>query len=285
MSRFEPNHPLQQTFARIRQRSPYLCARLGQASGGDWVTPSDLFAPHAAGLAAMISATQTRLRTRTATVVGGALIQEYQWPLISTAVACFLTDHRVPDLHLENVSLRFPSEEAGAAGGNHPDQIAFTTGRFAALPDDPAANHPDATILPDLEALRSALRTGIEAHMTGVIERVSEAVGCNRKGLWLFVADRLAGTLSWLMQEGAGQACLTCINREADGLVRVADSPLYHKKVGFFELTYNDQTQVYLERATCCYWYKTEGGDYCSTCPHRTKADRNERLLKYMAEA
>jgi hypothetical protein len=27
-----------------------------------------------------------------------------------------------------------------------------------------------------------------------------------------------------------------------------------------------------------------EDGDYCTICPHRTKEDRNERLLKYMAD-
>jgi hypothetical protein len=284
MSRFETNHPLQQTFTRIRQLSPYLGARLGQSSETDWVTPADLFAPQSAALAALIDAAHQRLRTQAATLTGSALIQEYQWPLISTGIACFLTDRRVPDLRPENLHLRFPPEEEEAEEVEQPDRIAFTSGRFAALPDDPAASHPDAYLVPDLDALRAELRSGLEAHLAWAIARISRAVGCKEKGLWPFVADRCAMTLSWLMQEGEGQSCLTCISREAAGLVQVADSPLYHKKLSFFELTYQEQTRVYPDRATCCYWYKTEGGDYCSTCPHRTKEDRNARLLAYMAE-
>lgn len=278
------DHPLHQTFARISQLSEYICARLGQCDETDWVAPLDLFAQGSEQLTAMISATHRRLRTEAATMTGGALIQEYQWPLISTAMACFLVDRRVPDLHPENVSLRFPPEEEEGETGEHPERIAFASGRFAALPGDPAAHHPDAHIVPTLDALRNYLRSGIEAHMAWAIEQISGAVGCNRKGLWLFVADRCAGTLSWLMQEQDKSSCITCIERELNGLIRTPGSPLANKKVGLFELTYKEKTQVYLDRATCCYWYKTEGGDYCSTCPHRSKEDRNARLLQYMAE-
>jgi ferric iron reductase protein FhuF len=78
--------------------------------------------------------------------------------------------------------------------------------------------------------------------------------------------------------------CLTCIDQEADRLLWVAGSPLYHKKIDFFELTYKARTHVYLDRVTCCYWYRTDGGDYCSTCPHWTKEDRNGCLLKHLAK-
>jgi len=190
----------------------------------------------------------------------------------------------VPELHPENICLHVPAAEHAEKEEEHNARIAFTGGRFAALPTDPAADHPDAYIVPDQDALRDNLRTGLEVHFSWVIERLSQTVGCNPRGLWLYVTDRCAGTLGWLMQEQDKQACLPCINREADALIRVSGSPLFNKKVGFFELTYQEHSHIYLDRATCCYWYKTDGGDYCNTCPHRTKEERNERLLKYMAD-
>lgn len=279
-----PVHPLSQTFTYIHQLNQYIGARLGTPTELAWVTPAELLALASPHLATLISATQKRLHTTAVNTVGGALIQEYQWPLISTAVACFLVDRRVPDLQPAQVCLHLPTEEHGEGEEADHTHIAYTSGRFAALPADPAADHPDATIVPDEDALRNDLRTGLETHFAWVIERLSAATGCHQRGLWLYVSDRIAGTLAWLMQMQNGQSCLACIDREADRLLRVTGSPLYHKKIGFFELTYKERTHVYLDRTTCCYWYKTDGGDYCSTCPHRTKEDRNGCLLKHLAK-
>lgn len=279
-------HPLQATCSRIRQLNPYVGARLDMPVATDWLTPVELFAPPATHLTALIQATQKRLHTSAANKIGGALIQAYQWPLIATAVAAFLVDRRVPALDPQQVRLHLPLVEQGETEDvGPPPRVAYHSGRFAALPDDPAAEHPDALIVPNRDALRDYLRNELEAHFGWVIERLSAAVGCNQRSLWLYVTDRVAGTLSWLMQEQDKQSCLACINREADGLIRMVDSPLFNKKVGYFELTYQGQRQVYLDRATCCFWYKTDGGDYCATCPHRTKEERNERLLNHMAAA
>jgi hypothetical protein len=283
MTELTLDHPLHQTLTKASQLSEYIKAGLGNGSEAEWLTPDALLAPQSPHLAVLIRTTQRRLRTEAANMIGGSLIQEYQWPLIATAIACFLIDRRVPDLRPENIQLRLPVEEQEGEE-DHRERITYRTGRFAALPDDPAANHPDATIVADLDALREQLRIGIETHMGWVIGQLHAQTRANARGLWLFVADRCAGTLSWLMQEQDKSVSLCCIEPEVDALIRVSGSPLQNKKVGFFELTYKDKTHVYLDRATCCYWYKTEGGDYCTTCPHRAKDDRNERLLKYMAE-
>ncbi|MEZ4730973.1 MAG: ferric iron reductase [Caldilineaceae bacterium] len=184
-----PNeHPLHQTFTRIHQLNHYVGAHLSVPRGAPtppaWLTPSELLAPDSPRLSALISATQKRLHTETANTIGGALLQEYQWPLIASAVACFLVDRRVPALHPENVCLRVSVEEHEDESVEPEPPIAYTSGRFAALPADPAADHPDATIVPDEDALRAYLRTGLETHFGWVIERLSAATGCNQRGLW-----------------------------------------------------------------------------------------------------
>lgn len=281
----QPNdHPLPQTFTRIHQLNQYIGARFGTPAAPDWLSPTELLAPQSPALAAQINATQQRLHTKAVNTIGGALLQEYQWPLISAAVGCFLVDRRVPDLQPEQIRLYVPATEPAETEVAHSSRIAFCSGHFAALPDDPAADHPDATLVPDLAALRDNLRTGLESHFGWVIERLSQGVGCNPRGLWLYVTDRIAGTLAWLMQEQDKSCGLARIEPEFNVLLRTPASPLMNKKVGLFELTYKDQTHAYLDRATCCYWYKTDGGDYCTTCPHHTKEDRNAKLLNYMAE-
>jgi hypothetical protein len=271
------HHPLEQTLAHARQLNDYLKPELGAPSGEHWVTHTDL-APGAAYLETLIAATQARLHTKAAAIVGSAVLQGYQWPLISTAIACYLLDRRVPDLTPANTRVRYTAEHEA-------DALALLSGRFTTLPDDPAADYPDATVVPDLDALRAMLRTTVEAHLGVVIDQICARLGCKPRGLWLNVADSLAGTLVGLLQEQQPATTLEAIEAEVAALIRVPGSPLSSRQIGLLQLSHGAQSQVFLDRATCCYWYKTEGGEYCSTCPHRAPEDRHERLLKYMAEA
>lgn len=265
------HEPLRQTFERVAALSSYINARVGLPSEEGWISPETLFTPDSALLAGLIEHQQQHLRTTSANVVGSALLQGYQWLIIGAALGAYLVDRRVPDLALDAVRVRF--SEAGSAAA-----IAFTRARFAALPSDPAAHHPDAYVVPDLDALRERLRTGLETHLGWVINRIGEITGCRRAGLWLAAADRCASTVSWLMQLQDAQAGLHKITAEMEPLVRVPSSPLANKKATLIEVTHLEQSHVFCERATCCFWYKSDGGDFCSTCPRLSRTERYERL-------
>ncbi len=270
------NHPLEQTLARVRALNTYLKSELGTPKGEGWISPTDL-APGAVWLETMIGATQARLRTKAAAIIGSAILQSYQWPLISTAIACYVCDRRVPDLSVTKTLTHYNA-------AHHADALAFLGEQFICLPNDPAASHPDASVAPDPSALCIALRTGIAAHLGIVINQLCIRLGCKPFGLWLNVTDTLAGTLIWLAQLQQPAPTLSQLEAEIETLICLPGSPLNRHQVELIELHYQEQRRVFLNRATCCYWYKTDGGDYCSTCPHRTPEDRRERLLRYLAE-
>ena len=272
-------HPLTQTLARISQITDYFKSQLGVTQTAGWVEPTALFAPSSGKLRELRADAQKLLKTKSHNIIGSTLLQGYHWPIIVAPIGCYLLDKRAPDLALDNLRVRL-GEEGGV------EQIALVAGRFAALPDDPAASHPDAYVVPDVDALREHLRTSLEAHLGWVIEQLGMQVGTKPRGLWLDVADRCASTLIWLMQEIAANVAIADIEREIDALLRVSDSPLNHKKVGLFTLNYDGKTKAFLDRASCCYWYRMEdaNGDCCTTCPRRPREERNERLLQYMAE-
>jgi hypothetical protein len=270
-------HSLAQTLARVQALGPYLKPVIGIPEGSGWLMPTLDLAPGVEQLAILVAMTEERLRTRAVGVIGSGVLQAYQWQLIGTAIACYLLDRRVPELHPAQCRLHLNEE------GDF-DGLAFAEGRFIALPDDPAAGHPDVTIVPDRAALRMALHHQIVAHFGLVIDQLCTALCCKPRGLWLNVSDRCAGTFAWLMQAQAQAATPAMIEDEVYALVRRPGSPLNNRQVGPIVLECHSTTHLFLERATCCYWYKTEGGDYCSTCPHRTPEDRHERLLEYMAQ-
>ncbi|NJO82149.1 MAG: hypothetical protein HC828_04640 [Blastochloris sp.] len=270
------HQPFGQTLERVRRLNEYLKPELGTPGDGLWLTAADL-APGAAPLETLIATTQARLRTTAPTITASAVLQSYQWPLISTAMACYLVDQRVPDLSVARVRTHYTAEHEA-------DALALGSVRFVVLPSDPAADCPDATVVADLDALRTTVRTSIEAHLGTVIESLCARLGCKPRGLWLNVADSCASTLVWLMQEHAPATTPAQLEAEIAALIRIPASPLYSRQIGLIELAYHERRQVFLDRATCCFWYKTEGGDYCSTCPKRTPNDRRERLLTYLAE-
>jgi hypothetical protein len=287
----ETLHPLAATFARLGKLSEYLKAELvtptpDSAVGDRWIAPLHLFASASPKLAKMVDATERKLHTSLPNIVGSSLLQSYQWLVIGCAVGSFILDRRVPDLAAERVWVRFARSVEAAEGdeSEEAERVAFGNRRFAALPGDPCANHPDAYILPDEDALRTYLRVSVETHFAPIIDHLHSGLGSGKRGLWLNVADRCASNFIWLMQEKDEAVGLTQIQQEVDRMIRVPGSPLQTKKVGVFELTFQDYTHCFLERATCCYWYKCDGSDYCSTCPHRPQEERKARLLDYMAE-
>ncbi|MEM7343008.1 MAG: ferric iron reductase [Chloroflexota bacterium] len=276
----ETEHPLQATFSRVKELSEYVKVELGTPTDAGWVEPPALFTPSSEKMNTLMVNMQKRLKTKSTRIVGSSLLQAYNWPLIAASIACYLVDKRVPDLSVSNIRVQFSDEEEVTA-------LAFHVGRFAALPSDPAAFHPDAQVVPDIAALRACLRSGFETHFGWVITQIEQQVGAKPKGLWLDVADLCASILIWFMQDQDPKIDPELIKQEIDSLIREPDSPLNHKKIGLFTLTYAGKTEAYLDRLSCCYWYRWEEseGKYCTTCPKVPKAERKERLLQYMIEA
>lgn len=270
-------HPLQQTLEQAGQVNSYLQRQVGEPTEPGWLAVETLFAPNSEQFAHLIALAQKELRTGTATMVGTTLLQRYQWSLISTALICYRFARRVPDLQMANLRLHW--SDAGRI-----DRIAFANHRFAALPDDPAVDHPDAVPVADGDELRNYLRHGLELHLGHVIEQLHQRVGSSRRGLWLVAADSCADELVWFMQQQNPAIALAQVEAEVRALLQHPGSALFHKKLEIFPLTYQAKTQIHYGRTTCCYWYKYEGGDYCTVCPHRTKEERNTRLLQHMAE-
>ncbi|MEM8857205.1 MAG: (2Fe-2S)-binding protein [Chloroflexota bacterium] len=277
-------HPLTETFTQVKRVVEHVNAQLEPDDLLSWMAPSDLFGDSSQTLADLRKFFEKSLKTTSKNVLGSALIQAYQWQIIMTAVGCFLVSKRVPDISLNNVRVKlFEDNEDGEVGVG---QVAFITGRFFALPNDPAASHPDAEIVTDVAALRFRMRLGIVEHFNWVISRIGHYIGTKPRGLWLDVADNCVSTIIWFMQEIDANVASTAVEHEIKSLIRIQGSPLNFRKLGIFTLTYKDKTQAHHNRASCCYWYRYDDPEagYCSSCPRRPMEERRELFLGYMVE-
>jgi hypothetical protein len=277
-------HPLAATLSRIAELDTLSQAEMGELEPG-WFLATDFLSETSTmfeqGLARQAGRHPTmKQRTR-----GSYFIGEYAWYVPAAAVATYLAERRVPDMSPENLALRFNTytwHEDGESGEAERIDVRFLSGRFAVLPDDPAADHPDAIILPDENALRDWLRTTLEAHMTPLIERNYAVTRLGRQAQWCLVADATAALFLY-----AGQGDRNEPRRQQEGLafVKVLGSPMKNPRTGFVTLQYGDHCDTFRARGGCCLYYTVaEDGEKCSTCVLRSPEERDAIILGYMKE-
>ena len=257
-------------------------AKIGDLEPG-WFRAADLLRPDTPHLDEGLARSVARYPGAERRVAGAFFIGHYVWYLAAAAIACYLAERRVPDLAAENVALRYTTfmwEEEGESGEGERLDLRFLSGHFAALPTDPAATHSDALLLPDEAALRDWLRQRLEKHLAPVIEAISSRTRLGRRAQWNLAADSLAA-LYLHTGENLGDKAQGCA--EGLALVKAIGSPLRNPHTGYITLDYQGHCETFRTRSGCCLYYRLEPGNNCTTCILRPEAERNQRLLDYMA--
>lgn len=196
----------------------------------------------------------------------------YIFNIMAVAVTCYLAAGRVPDLRHASLSLRFDED-------GEPQAIAWQGRQFAALAADPAAAHPDCTPLPDKDALRLYLTRQLEAHCEVIIFSLRQNSRIGVSGLWLLARDYYGSAFNWIgellgdqtraLQEARAAAALpTQLARQRD----------------FVHIEHVGLSYHLIDRVSCCLYYKTGEGHYCSNCPHRPMPERIERIKNWLGE-
>lgn len=274
--------PLRDTLARVGALDSYLGAELGPLEAG-WFPATALLTPGSPALAEGLTRIVARYPGAERRVAGAFFIGEYAWSVPAAAVAAFLAEGRVPDLAPESIALRYRTytwEEDGESGEGERIDVRFLSGRFAALPDDPAADRDDANLLPDVDALRSWLREGLEAHLAPLIAAVEAETRLGRRAQWNLAADGLAAIFLH-----AGKLLGDQARGQAEGLacVKAAGSPFHNRDTGYLSVEVGGHCETFRAHGGCCLYYRVHPGENCSTCVLRPPAERVQRLRDYVA--
>lgn len=198
--------------------------------------------------------------------LGSLFLRGYLWRLLVPTVSAFLIERRVPDPGGENVALSF--DEGGAAAG-----LVFVSGRFAALPDDPDAAHPDAQVFPSEDEMLGYLRDRLSAGLPDLFSALRRAR--TRRGarvLWGMAADVCVEAFVH-----AGRA-LGCEDEAHAGAARMLGGPSpLSGPTDYFVLEYEGTSRQTRVRNSCCLYYKIGEGP-CFTCPRLSNEDRLRRM-------
>jgi hypothetical protein len=172
--------------------------------------------------------------------------------------------------------------------------VAVVVPRLAVLPDDPAAAHPDAEVVPDLSRLRRWFAQRAVATLDPLLSAVREVGRYPLRNLWGAVADDLCGSAVWAVRESVGDLARTeAAWAETQALLDDVAALAPHLKVRPrpFPVSWSRGTALFQVRGTCCLYFRTpEAGQrseeerYCGSCPFREDGQRHRMWADRLEE-
>ncbi|XSG77207.1 (2Fe-2S)-binding protein [Herpetosiphon llansteffanensis] len=268
--------PLSATIARVSALDSLLAAAVLPTPTADWRRISDLLdsTEQPVWFDDLLTQIMARYSLRERRTAATFFFGSYAWYVMASAIASYLSDHRVPSIVVEDLAIRFDVH------GDEPHiQVGLLTPGFAALPDDPAASEPMVTVCANLEELREQLRSQIENHMQVMISFLSNQVRLGQRGQWNMVADTCAEIGLWIGHQ-MGDPERACA--EALSLIKVPGSPMRPSPTRYLTLSEGDRCETFRMRGSCCMYYKTPTTNNCSTCPLLSENERIARLRTWM---
>jgi hypothetical protein len=166
----------------------------------------------------------------------------------------FHTARRVPTLKPADLAFHIAED-----GRPHPDGLAVLCDEFACLPDDPASNHPAATVVKDEAALAALLRARYAGHAAQFVQSFGQVVRFGRRQLWAAATDALDSG-AWT----AGKLCGDETSGVTDSAMLLPEKLEPFTSASTLHLGEDGWTR---RRESCCFHYVLPNTTACSTCP------------------
>ncbi|GLW52411.1 (2Fe-2S)-binding protein [Kitasatospora phosalacinea] len=183
-------------------------------------------------------------------VTAGFSLHRYAWPVSLAFTLPWLLESRVPLLPPSRVSINRTTGELTARPAG-----------FHCLPDDPAADRPDALVVPDRPALDAALRTALAEHFAPVLDAFRPLVRRGPRTLWALVTDDVVDALWYaaglLGAEPPAVAALDALLTGDASSAPFVGTPGFREQDGALART----------RVSCCLYYTVRPAELCVSCP------------------
>lgn len=127
---------------------------------------------------------------------------------------------------------------------------------------------------------RAALgRSVVDIHLP-LVSALQRRTGLSARALWRLVTDGLSGGL---LSHGKLYGSIERARLEAEAVLSDEASPLYNRQWQFTEIGVVGAAPDWFRlRGGCCRLYRTDGGDYCTTCVLRPREEQLARLRAFV---
>lgn len=258
----EPSASAGRTLIGIYERLQVVNARWlvewGPRDGGGWLSGACLRDATQGPFATLLACIQARMDTQDRKVAAASFALRFGWSS-AVAFAPYLAEGFVPDVRLENVSLRFTEGALFERVSLHEPRA------WCGLHGAP----------PALDVLRAVL----VAQTTPVVAALHHWSRLSPKALWGQV------TSSWSAQF---EPILSELGRADEALAAArsffeAEGPAFESAPTLYVVEHCDVTRIHHRRSSCCLYYKVKDGSYCASCPLISQEERVTRNKAWIA--
>lgn len=267
-------HPLAVSMARAQELGGFFALPQRQSDDSNWTSAGDLFKGDGQRLGDLVKVYgQGAWDSDNRHVAGSAFLVAYLSRVVFPLVGQYVLARRVPDVSLDNLSFHWNGPGIDATGLN-----CLT---FAALPDDSAANHPDARVASDNDALYAQLKVWLfEGNLNIVIDSLMRAAGASRKVSLNAVAAAFSQALNRLYATSGRPEEVV---RMANVILSDPESPIYGQ-LTMEEFQHGGRTGFFSRRRGCCLWWRSpRSNDYCSNCILLPSDQQDQRFREMLA--
>jgi ferric iron reductase protein FhuF len=262
--------PVAMIYDALRATNASWSVDIGTPSGPGWITGTELRDAAAGPFNALLVRIGERQQSSDKMTIAASFALRYGWAS-AMAIAPYLKYGCVPDVSLENISLKFKESTFFERTAIHAPRGVMVTG-------DPRAGQSTITTVSDEGELLSALRSALTEQATPVVESLHAWCGFSRRGTWGMLTSSWASHLTSLHGDSCDQRPALPVLREffaGDDVVAIMQ-PRVH------EVTYLGVTHLYQRRASCCRIYLLPGKELCASCPLVSQEERLERNRAWM---
>jgi hypothetical protein len=263
--------PLVDACSRLAAIDPGWTVEFGPKEGGGWIAGADLTRPDEAPLRAVLGRIGDGMRTKNRKVIAAAFALRFGWSA-AAGVGPYLVGECVPDLSLDNMSIRFdPSGFFERVSLHRPRATAI---RGVVDPD------PDIALVEGRADLLACLRDALFESARPVVNA-------------MYAWSRFPARAIWgqLMSSWAAPFVLVLTRTRAVGAAEVValtralfddPRPAFAMCPTFTATTSAGRPAIRERRATCCLYYRLPEGSYCPSCPlaRVDESVRRARALK-----
>jgi hypothetical protein len=277
MRTIDAAHPLRATAARADGVRDWLTVACGGLVPEGWLLCCDVDGNVVTEWERRAAESQIRYDGRTHPVTAASYVLGWYADIVTgLGATCFLLDRRVPRLGRDVVAFRRHAED------HYPDAVMLLDPRFWCLPGDPDAAHPDASVVPDENALAARLRAEVRAHADDFLASYRPGARLPRRDLLGAFFDGVDVGF-WRDDSSTGPTIEDSI--AAARAVLPGATPEFADRSSLYVIEDADGVeQLTRSRVSCCSYYRVSAiGEACTTCP-RTSAEERLRRVREPAE-
>lgn len=288
-----PTSPVALVYEHLRALQPNWYVEWGKREGDGWIPGDALTDPARGRFRELLERIGARMRTSDRKIIAASFVLRFGWSS-GVAIAPYLLGRCVPDISLENISLKFSESTlfekvslhephgiiiARKAATEH-HLLDHCTGCDTCSPKSLATDPPIQTLELNQE-LPEALRAALVDQASPVINSLYDWSRFSKRALWGQI------TSSW---GGQFTSIFAHLDRRVEALDHVRaffDAPNFvvGARPTYYLVSHLGATHVYHRRATCCLYYKLPNANYCASCPLISQEDRIKRNKDWIEKA